>query len=262
MIQFNRVLRPCVRVARRSITGVPLTAAYGLLALLLSCPATSMAQEEVPSASRQMIRLQVVSTIPESLSYADQGFADFIRERKDVALTSLEINRLMTDSLLKSLSSAGLGVSLSPPAYQAATPEAINGWVAGLRARNDAEGLVVLSPGRTPSERGLQGMTVMTKIGMLGIQKLSIVFTMPKISIYTAKSADPCLELEPVRTKRIPAIYSSWSADMVTGPSDAVHGEMQAIVGSELPLAIEDAVTRAARGIARCLQTAEAQRVP
>ncbi len=214
----------------------------------------AVAQESTPP--KPTVRVQFVSTLPEALTYYDQGFGDFIRDSKEVPVTTLSINSLAIESFMGALDNLSVQSSPASQVSRASTQEEVDRIVAGLSTRTDVDALVVLSPGSTSSERFLKGMAVMAKIGMLGITNLSIVFTMPNFAIYSTGSSKPCASLNPVRTKRIPSIYKSWSTDMASGPTENLHREMQAIVGGELPLTVREGVTRRSRDVVTCLKPA------
>jgi len=232
-----------------------------LSAIALVCAMHARVYAQDMSADKPPVRIQFVSALPEALTYYDEGFGDFIRESKEVKVTLISVSSLTKEAIVQAAASRGIRLAwVAPPTatstQDSSTPsnEDVKQLVSRLPNQSEVDALVVVSPGTVRSERFIKGMAVMTKIGLLGIEKTTIIFTMPQVDIYTRASARPCLTLDHVRSKRIPAIYAKWSTDMVNGPSEALHREMQNIISQELPLTIEESVAERARKLPDCLQ--------
>lgn len=210
-------------------------------------------------------RIVMLSNLPEVVTYQDQGFADFIRETKQVPTTSIDVAAVTRASLEAALNDASKSYSVKveladtrakTEREQVLSAEAVASWVDAALRRPDVDAVVVVGQGTTRFERFVKGVSMVTKIGLLGIEKLTMVFSMPEISIYGRASKEACSTTSSVRRTRIPAIYSKWADDMANGPSDAVHTRAQTAIAQELPLAIQEAVVAGGASIGACLSKA------
>ncbi|HEY0955149.1 MAG TPA: hypothetical protein VGE36_10355 [Roseateles sp.] len=235
----------------------------------LSLCAASTANEEprvVPT-----LRILMLSNLPEVVTYQDQGFADFMRETKHVPVTTIEVASIVQAGLEAGLNAASKGYKVSVESAdtrskaereQALSADAVKAWAQVTLQRPDVDAVVVVDQGTTRFERYVKGISHVTKIGLLGIEKLTMVFTMPAISIYVATSEEPCASSSPVRRTRIPAIYSKWADDMANGPSAAVHTQAQTLISQELFLAIKEALERGGARVGACMEKGRTARVP
>lgn len=238
--------------------------------LILACKVQA---QTIPLLEDHARPLQAVylSELPEAITYYDQGFGDFIRESMTVEVKGISLNQIIFESLKASLHSLEIELERIEPAadieserkrlsvewkartFEPNVAEEMNPILSLLGNTTPATALIVIGPGKTKSERFIEGMAVMTKIGMLGIEKNSFVFTMPRIEIYSIPRRVSCAQLNPFSTKRIKAIYSNWGKDMASGPPESVAIQMQSMISSELAEVIPKAISQRSDQIKKCL---------
>lgn len=231
-----------------------------LVVSLCLAPGLAFAADERPGG--QPYRVVLLSNLPEVVTYQDQGFSDFIRETKRVPTQAVDIAEILRGAVEASLGSVakgqGVSVQLSDARSRSEREQPLNAdaeaaWVRSALSRPDVDAAVVVGEGTTRFERFVKGVSLVTKIGLLGIEKLTMVFSMPDVAVYVRGSDKPCSLPSAVRRTRIPAIYNKWADDMANGPSDAVHAQAQATIARELPLAIQEAVDGVGSRVAACL---------
>jgi len=226
---------------------------FGALAAVSAVPAFAQRSEHTGPPPT---RVQMVSALPEAITYYDEGSGDAVREKKEVAVTTTSLVGLATNTLIRTLAEHGIKVVTVPPSLAAPVPKKrIDELVRGLPAQDDAEALIVIGPGTASTQKSIKGMAVVTKAGLPEADRQTIVFAMPQIEVYTKNSTKPCTTFGAARSRKIPAIYATWSADMANGPREQEHRDMVDLVAHELPLAIEEGVAGATDRIAACLKS-------
>ncbi|MBC3874428.1 hypothetical protein [Undibacterium flavidum] len=216
------------------------------------------------------LRVIFLSELPEGITYYDQGFGDFIREKKLIPVIDTSIAETTKTSINREFASQGLNILfvdaprdfiqaradiVKPQPRKFFSPsvaEKMAPLLSNLKSQELADIVIIVSPGKTSSERFLEGLAVMTKIGMFGIDKATYIFTMPRVEIYSLTSISLCTQLNPVTRKKIPAIYSDWTIDMANGPDEKTRSEMQAIVLAEMSNLISTSMSQTSAEWSKC----------
>lgn len=195
--------------APNSIVSAPILSAW------VGCPASTT------SAAPVRLRLAVVPRLGSLISYVDQGFASFNRAKLDVAVTGPSFDEVATAALIDALHERGYDVELAPSTDETATR-------------------IEIAPASNPGE-SFDGLALMTKIGLLGIDKASYAFCSFRIALLKARMPPQLLQQLNTRD-RIAPIYANWDRDMKNGPSTDMHRAVYDRLSSTLDHDIKAAI--------------------
>ena len=233
---------------------------------------SNVALAQTSVAMAKPLRVIVISELPEVITYYDQGFSDFIRDSKSVPLQGTTFSSIFSDAIFRELKHLGFDATSA-----AASPEFVRArsdlvarvkgkafapsistemepLLIQLRKDNTADAVVIVSPGRISSERFVEGPSVLTKIGLLGIEHFSIVFTMMRLETYSVERSISCPSLAAFDQERIPAIYSNWKTDMTDGPTPQVAAAMQATIVHAIAPRLAESISKSAQSLSACLE--------
>ncbi len=178
------------------------------------------ANEPAPAIPR--LKVAIENALGENIAYIDQGFASFNRERLDVPLSGDAITDLLAHAVKDALAARGYDVEIVSPTE----PNAAR---------------IRIGKAPVPGER-FEGIAMLTKIGLLGIQNLSAAFCSIDVAIDAAGGNTP-RKIGGVSTREmLPAIYSSWKQDMTNGPSESTHTKTSAILAKTLSANVRAAI--------------------
>lgn len=206
--------------AHLSISTYNLIRSAPLLAGAITCRSTESTQQiGTPESSP---RLAVVSTLSPTFAYIDQGFASFNRERLDVPMAGATVEKIVNDAVKEGLAQRGYYVRTASPDV-------------------GATGQIIVSPAAIPGER-FEGIALLTKIGLLGLQNLSAAFCGLEVAIQPAMAGSR-MPIGGVSTRQmLPAIYSSWKQDMSDGPKESIHAKVSALLSTTLATNVRAAI--------------------
>ena len=173
------------------------------------------------SAAPGHLRLAVVPRLGSVVSYVDQGFASFNRGKLDVVVAGPSFDEVAGAALIDALRERGYDVELVPSTDETATR-------------------IEIAPASNPGE-SFDGLVLMTKIGMLGIDNASYAFCSFRIDMVKAKTPPQLLQKFNTRD-RIEPIYANWDRDMKNGPSTDVHRAVYDRLSSTLDHDIKAAI--------------------
>jgi hypothetical protein len=160
------------------------------------------------------VNVFVASDLGEAITYLDQGFASFNRERLDVPVAGTSL----FDTLARSVSA-----SLKARGYQ---PMMVD-------SADKADVIVTVSKAHVPQEQ-FAGMALLTKIGLLGITNLSAEFCSVVVSVQRKNYADQHYVSSVSTRKLIKPIYGNWAKDMAAGPAPDLHKKTSADLSTTL----------------------------
>lgn len=170
----------------------------------------------------KLFYVSVESRLAETVSYIDQGFASFNRERMDVPLASGTYAKLIAQAMQSALLARGYNVELVAPGDVRATRFA-------------------LKAAPVPGEQ-FEGLALLTKIGLLGLTQRSFAFCSFEVAGGFPNS-NTLQVIGNVNTREdLPAIYSGWQKDMANGPSPQVHTDVSALLEKTLERDVRAAV--------------------
>jgi hypothetical protein len=156
-------------------------------------------------------RLVVSSKLGAVISYVDQGFASFNRGSLDVPINGHSFDEIATTSLLEALGERGYKVELAVQA----SPE---------------DALILINKRSTPGEF-FDGVTMMTKLNMLGLDEASYAFCSLQISTQSIEAGTPQIIGQVNTREKIAAVYKNWKTEMAEGPSDTIHARSYEVLG-------------------------------
>lgn len=195
--------------APNSILSAPILSAW------VGCPASMTSAEPV------RLRLAVVPRLGNVIPYVDQGFASFNRAKLDVSVTGPSFDEVAAAALIDALRERGYNVELAPLTDETATH-------------------IEIAPASNPGE-SFDGLALMTKIGLLGIDKASYAFCSFRIALLKARMPPQLLQQFNTRD-RIAPIYTNWDRDMKNGPSAdmqrAVYDRLSSTLDHDIKAAI------------------------
>lgn len=169
----------------------------------VSCAKDGAVKADQP---QRALRVYIRNGLGDTISYVDQGFASFNRHSLDVPVKGEPIQKHIASSILAALRERGYDAEMAD------SPES-----------SDLEFSV--SKITAPEER-FGGVVLMTKIGLLGIEKASYAFCSIRLDLmrHAAKSA-PVIASHVSTRAKIPAAYADWEKDMANGPSPDLHAK-------------------------------------
>jgi hypothetical protein len=217
---------------------VPLTS-YSNVRMAPSLNAAFTCTQTVAAAPNSGLRVIVDNQLGETIAYIDQGFASFNRERLDVSIGGVPMNRIIGEAIVEAL--------------------AARGYAAEVADNSDITlGRIVVTKASVPYER-FDGVAMLTKIGLLGIQNLSAAFCSIQVAVNAPGGGKPLAAAGVSTRQMLPAIYSSWKKDMADGPSPTTHEKTSLLLAGTLATNIKAAVHALPASTIQSLLTPKAQ---
>ncbi|MDR7335378.1 hypothetical protein [Roseateles asaccharophilus] len=200
---------------------IPLTT-YSNVRMAPSSNAVFTCTQTVAVAPTAGLRVVIENQLGETIAYIDQGFASFNRERLDVLIGGAPMARVIRDAVVEALAARGYATEV-------------------LDTPNLTAGRIVVAKASVPQEQ-FDGVAMLTKIGLLGIQNLSAAFCSIQVAVNASGGNKP-LATGGVSTRQmLPAIYSSWKKDMAEGPSPSTHEKTSALLARTLATNVKAAI--------------------
>lgn len=163
---------------------------------MVACP--GMVQEAAAP-----LRLAIASNLGAAISYVDQGFASFNRGQLDVPVSGVSFDQVAVTALVVALRERGYQVDVSSQPQ----PESVR---------------LLIDKSRNAGE-SFDGVVMMTKLSMLGIDNASYAFCGFRIAALAGTGGTPQVIGQLNTREKMAPIYSSWKNDMAGGPSEAVN---------------------------------------
>lgn len=168
------------------------------------------------------VRLEIVSSLGESIPFIDQGFASFNRERLDVPVSGATPAQTGKEAVKQALLARGYEVEVVAPG-------------------SEGDARIVLTKAPVPYEQ-FAGLALLTKLGLLGIENRSAAFCSINLALYSKSSNRP-QSLGTVSTRdMMPPVYKSWKEDMANGPSASILAKATPLLNVALPANVKAAI--------------------
>ncbi|MYM23917.1 hypothetical protein GTP46_14790 [Duganella sp. FT135W] len=161
---------------------------------------------ECPGAEWQAatpLRLAIDGNLGSVIAYFDQGFASFNREQLEVPAPGATFTQIAAKAVTEAFRERGYAVETAP--------EVAPG------------GMRIVIDKRPVSGEFFDGVVMMTKLNMFGIDERSVAFCSFRIAAQLKDASEPLILGQMNTRERIPPIYANWKEQMANGPSDAIN---------------------------------------
>jgi hypothetical protein len=217
---------------------IPLTT-YSNVRMAPSSNAVFSCTQTVTIAPTAALRVVIENQLGETIAYIDQGFASFNRERLDILIGGAPMDRVIKDAIVEALAARGYATEVADTA-------------------DLTKGRIVVAKASVPHEQ-FDGVAMLTKIGLLGIQNLSAAFCSIQVTVSAPGGSRP-LATGGVSTRQmLPAIYSSWKKDMAEGPNPSTHEKTSSLLAGTLATNVKAAIHALPANAIQSLLTPNAQ---